>query len=67
MKEIVEIFKNLNASHWINLFLASLLWFAYTSNEKRIERLETIVQKEQEASRIVFQLYQQCIKEKHKK
>lgn len=64
MKEIIDLFKNLNASHWINLLLASLLWFAYTSNEKRIERLEQIVVKEQTANKILFEMYQDCINTK---
>lgn len=66
MKEVVDTFKNFNASNWINLLLASLLWFAYTSNEKRIDRLEQIVVKEQNANKILFKMYQDCINTKQK-
>lgn len=66
MKEVVDTFKNFNASNWINLLLASLLWFAYTSNEKRIDRLEQIVVKEQNVNKILFKLYNDCITKKNK-
>lgn len=66
MKEIIQIVKNFTPQQWLNVLFAAVLVFGYNNYTKRIETLENDVKIAREGRAKLFQLYNDCVTNKHK-